>query len=227
MSGNLLGSQTTSQIQLLNGQVPREGPRAVPLQLDFTATTTAEVDFTLGSAQSRISGVQAVWIDNTENSDDLVIVAQVTGQRLVIPANSQGSFPVIGAIPPKFALSTGGGVIIESLWLNVPIPANEWQASVSAVPSAPTNTAVATGGTAVPVFATMPVNGGYVTNPYSAAESLFIDPINNADTVAPGAHGTTSELTAGQSYFVAPGTSGSLSANAVTNGHTFTAVAFQ
>lgn len=223
---NLLGVLNTSQVQLLNGLVPKEGPRAVPVQLDFTATTTAELDFALAQAQARLTGVQAIWIDNTNSGSDLVIVAQSTGQRIVVKARHQGSFPVIGAIPPKFVLTSSGGVIIESLWLNVPIPANEWGATHLGAPTGPVASVIAAGGTPVNVFASLPINGGYVTNPIAATESLFVDIVNAAGTTAPGANGTTTELAAGQSFTIPPNLTGALSANAVTNGHTFTAVGF-
>lgn len=222
---NFIGSNT-GQIQLINGQVPGEGPRAVPVLLDLTTTTQGEVDFTLAAAQARLTAVQCVWVDNSENPSELIIAAQASGQRIRVPRFSQGTFPVLGAIPPKFAVSSGGGVAIQTVWLNVPVPVNEWRTDTLFSPAGGLTHTVAVGGTAVNAFGISPAGGGYITNPFGASESLFVDPVNPAGTSAPGTYGTTSELVPGQTYPIQPGLTGPVTVNAVTSAHAFTVVGF-
>ena len=85
--------------------------------------------------------------------------------------------------------------------------------------------AIATGSDAVDVWPTggTPSDGAIIVNPFGASESLFVDIVNAAQTTAPGTNGTTVELLAGGTFTVPPGFSGTVSANAVTTGHTFTA----
>jgi hypothetical protein len=92
------------------------------------------------------------------------------------------------------------------------------------VPAVGSATIVATGGEAVEVYPALSiVNVGLVQNPPEASESLFIDLINPSDTIAPGVHGTTFEIAAGDSFRCPPNTL-STTVNAVTSGHTFTAI---
>lgn len=78
---------------------------------------------------------------------------------------------------------------------------------------------VTTGGTAV--NAIIAANGGIITNPANASESLWVDPINAAGTAAPGTNGTTFEVPPGQSFSCFPGNT---SVNAVSSNHTFTCI---
>jgi hypothetical protein len=100
------------------------------------------------------------------------------------------------------------------------------EGSPAIAPGNPTSFSVVHGGTAVPVFNALSLNiGGIVTNPIEATESLFIDIVNTPGTVAPGANGTTFELVPGQPFIVPPNISTAVEVNAVTSGHSFTAVA--
>jgi len=98
--------------------------------------------------------------------------------------------------------------------------------SPAITPADPAVFKVTTGGTAVTVFNASELNvGGIVTNPTGATESLFIDIVNTPGTLAPGTNGTTFELVPGQTFLVPPNISTAVEVNAVTNGHSFTAVA--
>jgi len=91
-----------------------------------------------------------------------------------------------------------------------------------------TNVIVANSG--VPVVAIPAgVNGGIITNPYSAAdqnvgtvpEPLYINPIGSATL---NANYTTFALQPGESWNVIPGQTTPTSVNATTGGHAFTAI---
>ena len=81
---------------------------------------------------------------------------------------------------------------------------------------------VVTGGTPVVAVGAHP-NGGFITNPSTATEYLFVNPVANAATTA---NGTTFGLAPGQSWSIIPGQTTSTSVNAVSSGHAFSVVSY-
>lgn len=242
-----------NQISVANALVPPEGPKVVPTQLDFSTAGIVIVDFTLPQMQKRISVIQTVIVRNWNNPNPLTITVDGTSQMIDVPANSDVTTAVLAAIRPKFVVQTVSGVIVPVIWLNVPLPSlyvpntgggssqvtvvgtvdvdvlntvtvtgtvNAVSAAGSITPANADASSITTGGTAVSVFAS---GGGVIVNPDNATESLFIDIVNSPGTVAPGTSGTTVELVAGQSFTTPRGTTTATRANAVTNGHTFSA----
>ena len=101
-----------------------------------------------------------------------------------------------------------------------------------ATPTIGTHVVIATGGTPVQVFPAG-INGGYIVNPYVAAdqgiataEVLYVDPVSATPGSTPGSgNGTASALVPGQSWVVPVyGSTLPVFANATTSGHRFTAV---
>jgi len=93
------------------------------------------------------------------------------------------------------------------------------------------NTQVVTGGVAVTAIPANP-NGGYITNPYSAAdqgistaEVLYLDPTGAAPGSTPGSgNGSVVALQPGQTWTVIALQNTVTKVNAGTTGHKFTAV---
>lgn len=85
-----------------------------------------------------------------------------------------------------------------------------------------TNTTVTTGGTAVQAIPPNP-NGGVITNPYTAIEPLYVNPVGVAGT---SAFGTTFALQPGQSWSVIPGQTTQTTVNAATSAHQFSAISW-
>lgn len=79
---------------------------------------------------------------------------------------------------------------------------------------------VTTGGIAVIAVAAAP-NGGFITNPSTATEYLFVDPVGSAGLVA---EGTTFGIAPGQSWSIIPGQTTPTSVNAASNLHAFSVV---
>ena len=214
----------TQQTSIYNALVPPEGPKSVLISLDFTVTSSYLIDFTQAYMSTSISLVQSVYVDNSQNPDPLSITVAGTQQQITAAPGSQGTYPVIAAIRPKITCQSSGGVLVNLIFLNVPLPAATWQPHPISGPTAAATFTVAAGGTPVVVFpARSIINGAVITNPYSASESLFVDPVNLAGTTAPGTAGTTTELKAGDSFGVPGGSASDVSVNAATTGHVFTA----
>lgn len=197
---------------------------------------------------------QAMMVDNTANATDLTITELSYGWTRVVQAGTLRVFQYPAVDNQVFIFSTTGNASVivsvfdwpafpdESfLTANVtgqdvtivgplPLPVEDtvaegYLASIAGQGTAVAGaaTSVATGGTPVTVFTNLHKGGAYITNPNAATESLFVDEVNPAGTTAPGTHGTTIELVAGQTQ-VFPANVGSVTANAVTSGHAFTAV---
>lgn len=232
--GNVVGAALTNldgsnQIATLNALVPPEGPKAIYTSLDFTTLNTNIVDFTLAVSQGKITAIQSIWVDNSSNPQPLQITVQGTQQVITCPAGAQGTFPVIAANRPKFTCVTNGTLVVNIIWLNVPIPANLWypnQGSAS-VASAAVAHSIATGGTAQFVWTAghAPSGGALIKNPTAAAaaEVLYIDIVNAAQTAEPGTNGTTVALAAGDDFVIPPNFGGAVSVNALTTNHAFVA----
>lgn len=87
-------------------------------------------------------------------------------------------------------------------------------------PAPGTNSVVTTGGTPVQA-APGAVNGGYITNPATATEFLFVNPVGAAALTEGG---TTFALQAGQTWTMIRGQTTPTSVNAASDGHIFSVV---
>jgi hypothetical protein len=217
----------SNQIAVLNALVPPEGPKAIFTTLDFTSASQAIVDFTLATAQGKITCIQSIWVDNSLNSQPLIFTVQGTGQVITCPAYAQGSVPVIAANRPKFNVATVGDLVVNVIWLNVPLPANLWfpAQGASTFASAAAVTSITTGGDAQTVWAagSVPLGGAVIINPVNATESLFVNIVQAAEDASPATDGSSVELTEGQDFIIPPGFQGGVSVNAATTGHHFIA----
>ena len=92
-------------------------------------------------------------------------------------------------------------------------------------------TTVTTGGTAVTAVGPNP-NGGFITNPASAAdqglataEDLIVNPVSSAaNGTAGNANGTNFRIPPGASWQIIPGQTTPTSVNAITSGHKFSCI---
>ena len=72
--------------------------------------------------------IQTVFIDNSLNSDKLILTVNQTNQVIKCPAYTQGYFPILATNNPKFKL-TGLNVIpakIKLYFLNFILSQGEW-----------------------------------------------------------------------------------------------------
>ncbi len=120
------GSQLYDQA-IYNAQVPKEGPKACPIQLVFTAADVEfEIDLLLTQSQQFMSQVQAIFADNSQNPNDLVIVAQGINVPLRIPPLSQAYLPFLCPKNAKITASSTGETTLSIVLVNVPLPACVW-----------------------------------------------------------------------------------------------------
>jgi hypothetical protein len=109
-----------------NVVIPKGGPKVIPLRIDFSGVTEWQVDGSQVVERGKIEYIQALWVDNYSNTNPLIIEMNLTNQRIVIPARSQGYVPVLSPNPPKFIFSTQAGPMVYLQFLNVPVQPMIW-----------------------------------------------------------------------------------------------------
>lgn len=107
--------------------VPVGGPKTIPALLDFTATGKIEIDGQQVVDQGKISYLQGVYVDNADNPAPLTLIMGTTGQRVIMPANSQGYIAILVPNPARIIASTTPGVKINVQFYNVPIQQIIWK----------------------------------------------------------------------------------------------------
>ncbi len=108
---------------------PQEGPRVVMLSYDFTTGSTFADDLSAIIDNGRMTTVQTVWVDAADCGQPVTITLAESGQRIRVPAHTQGIYPVFVAGGAGFTVSGGDGVSTVALGLlNVPMPFAQWRA---------------------------------------------------------------------------------------------------
>jgi len=112
---------------IANVIIPKGGPKTVPVNIDFTGIDTHEVDLSQLVEQSRIEYVQCVFVDNSDNPNDLEMQMDLTGQRIIAPSGSQGYYSILQPNPPKLTFTTTAGAFnVHLQFLNVPVQPCVW-----------------------------------------------------------------------------------------------------
>ena len=114
-------------VPIFNALVPAEGPKAVPLPLDFTVQQSYLIDLQNAQARGFIKNVQTLFIDNSQNAGALTVVVNQSNQVIICAPLAQGYFPVLAPNPVKLTISCpSGGPNTTVYLLNVPLPAAMW-----------------------------------------------------------------------------------------------------
>ena len=128
MAGTKTVGNSTGNENVTNGKMPMEGPRVIPISLDFTIFDTYNIDFTTQQISNQFSMCQTVYVDNSDNSAAFSLTCGVTGQRLIWPPNSMGYLPVLQPNPPVFVASTTvAAVIVTVQFMNFYMPPIVWK----------------------------------------------------------------------------------------------------
>lgn len=115
-----LTPQSSSIMQRTLG-MPEEGPKCIPIPLDFSVATVYTLDYMNFQQLGRFSMLQTVYVDNSLNAAKLNITIPALNQVLKIPAGVQGYFPILCPNPIKLSFDSTGGVLCQVILLNFPI----------------------------------------------------------------------------------------------------------
>lgn len=105
---------------------PCEGAEDITLDLRFDTEATQNVDLSQIQGVGKWSGVQTLYIDNSENTSPIYIETAVARQKLTVPPLSCWLMPVVVPNPPKFTLVSAGGIIVRMNILNYFFPPCVW-----------------------------------------------------------------------------------------------------
>lgn len=124
-----LQPQYFAAYQIFNTQIPSDGPKALTVLVDFTQQQPIQIDLTLPAIDGKIPFVQAVFIDNSQNPNPIVLTVEVTQQRIQVPSGQQGWYAIAAGRPPVFSVTcVGGSTSTLFVFSSVPIPTSQWQA---------------------------------------------------------------------------------------------------
>ena len=214
---------------VFNGYAPKEGPKALPVPFDFSSVGTMSFDLLLENTEGILQFVQSVYVDNSDNPGPLTITFAQTRQRLIVPANSQGNYPVICPDQTQVTMSSpvNASAVGRIILMNVPMPYTQWgpvtvniNAITPVVASNFSGTIAAGGVSQVAIPANAARLGFTIQNASNEAEILLID---FGTAAAPG---SAIELLPGQIF--PPNGSPyisrqSINVRAATTGHAFIA----
>jgi hypothetical protein len=127
-----------------NALIPAEGPKCIPINLDFTASTTYALSLQNLQSRDYVSIIQTIFIDNSSNADTMTVTTGVANQAIIAPPYTQGYYPVLCPQPPAFVFATQGGVVVPIQLINVPMPCAVWSVE-SGSGSTPIDTIVHSG----------------------------------------------------------------------------------
>lgn len=103
--------------------MPAGGPKCLPIDLDFTATTDYSLDYQNMQQRGFLDMLQTLWVDNYPSSQLLTIYVPSTRQTLRIPAGAQGYFTVLSANPIRLEISKAAteAVTCQVTLMNFPV----------------------------------------------------------------------------------------------------------
>ncbi len=107
--------------------IPEEGPAGIPVNgLDFSLSPAYQKSFQHFMSLNRISMIQAVFIDNSQNTADLFLAIATTNQIIRVPANKQAYLNVLCPNPATLTFMSAGAVVVPVILLNFPVTNCVW-----------------------------------------------------------------------------------------------------
>lgn len=101
--------------------LPEEGPRTVPDRIDFLANETQEIDLSQLTGNKWLDYVSGVYIDNLGNTGAITLTCSGSNQRVTVPADYAGYFPLLLPNPPKVLLQHTATETVTFQWYNIPV----------------------------------------------------------------------------------------------------------
>jgi hypothetical protein len=107
--------------------MPAEGPKCIPITLDFTVQDSYTLDYSNFQYRGYMSMVQTVFVDTSTSAVDVEINSPGSQQTLKIRAGTQGYYPILVPNPIKIIFtSPGGPADVKVQLLNFPVPHGQW-----------------------------------------------------------------------------------------------------
>ncbi len=101
--------------------MPPEGPKCIPITLDFSVADTYNLDYSNMGRRGFMSMLQTVWVDNSLSGDPLNVIIVATNQTIKVPAGVQDYFGVMCPNPIKLSFYSPGAAIVQVILINHPV----------------------------------------------------------------------------------------------------------
>ncbi len=131
MSSKVLGGTAFAQIPTFTMQVPKDGPKAVPLDVDFSGFETFIVDLLQYHNAGRIDAVQSLYFDNSYMDESVLIIPDQGNQVIQIPGRTQGYVNVFISDNFKLEFYSLGSSIFKASLMNVPVYPDRWNSTLT------------------------------------------------------------------------------------------------
>lgn len=105
---------------MFNALVPDEGPKGIPILLDFSTATELDIDYQNMQQRGFVSEIQGVWIDTKDAGGAFEIQVSVSGQRVTVPVSRQGYIGLMVPNPPRFKFTCASGQV-RIILVNFPV----------------------------------------------------------------------------------------------------------
>lgn len=110
-------------------KAPDGGAKAMPMNLDFSANVTYQLNLQNIGQNRQFEKIQALFIDNSNSAAPIVISFPVTGQSIQIGANKQAYLMCLCTDPANIFFTSQGGTVIPIQLLNFPVTNCVWSAT--------------------------------------------------------------------------------------------------
>lgn len=170
-------------LDVMDNKFPCEGPKVVPIGCDFTQASSYLVDLKTLVQQNKISNVQALYVDNSDNAQPTTIIVNVQNQRIIIPAFSQAYLMLLSNLP-QMTISSSGTINVPIFALNFPVTNCVWNGA-SAAPATNVNVNNFPATQSVIISPT----SSYAFDPFpgTAAANLAVTTVSASAAIAPTA----------------------------------------
>jgi len=126
----LINSNQLSVSTPMSQYLPEEGPRAVPMILDYSSVTEWVLDMELLQSMAFVSMIQSIYVDTSDlTAGNLNIIIGGSGQVLKIPFDTQGYYSALVPNPVRITFqydTPGTGELARVQLINVPVPGASW-----------------------------------------------------------------------------------------------------
>lgn len=106
--------------------LPAEGPRAIPLLLDFSVSPSFSLNLQNSEALKRLTMIQGVYIDNALGTANVKVYCPITGQVIVVAPGHQAFKTLFCPNPAAIMFSSDSGIVLKFQLTNFPVVNDDW-----------------------------------------------------------------------------------------------------
>lgn len=128
MTTQTIGIQpsNTSAIVTTVGFVPCEGPKTLPVLINFALGSTYNLDLSQIIQTGFVSCIQCLYIDNSQNGASISVSCNQSNQNVSIPAYCQGYIPLLAPVPTLLTVTSTLTATVMLQLLNFYQPPAVW-----------------------------------------------------------------------------------------------------